>query len=235
MDEVALRDVLSCMSVGVAVIGADGRILYFNPAAEKLVGVGPIDEGPDAWPRIYGLYKPDEVTPFPAAELPAVRALQGEATDDVAMFVDNAVVSKRHLCVSGRPWNGRGAIVVFHDVAARRRDEAELRKHRLFLESIVEEVPLMIFVKEARELRFERFNRAGETLLGIKRAASAGCIRERSPSSTKAVDRNTRTRRINSSPSSRTSCETRSRRSATASTCSSASRRTASTRSAHAP
>jgi PAS domain-containing protein len=56
-----------------------------------------------------------------------------------------------------------------HDVAARRRDEEELRKHRGFLESIVEEVPLMIFVKEARDLRFERLNRAGEMLLGIER------------------------------------------------------------------
>jgi len=39
----------------------------------------------------------------------------------------------------------------------------------MFLESIVETVPAMIFVKEASELRFERFNRAGEELLGIPR------------------------------------------------------------------
>jgi PAS domain S-box-containing protein len=174
MDEAALREVLACMSVGVSVIDDQGRMLYFNPAAEKLVGIGPSDEPPDAWPRIYGLYKPDEVTPFPTAELPAVRALNGQVTDDVAMFVDNRVVSRRHLCVSGRPWKRGGAVVVFHDVAARRRDEEELRKHRWFLESIVEEVPLMIFVKDARELRFERFNRAGETLLGIKREEMLG-------------------------------------------------------------
>jgi PAS domain S-box-containing protein len=174
MDEVALREILACMSVGVAVVDARGRIVYFNPAAEKLVGVGPSDEGPEAWPQIYGLYKPDEVTPFPADERPAVRALHGEARDDVAMVVDNSVVSKRHLCVSARPWGTSGAVVVFQDVAARRRDEEELRKHRWFLESIVEEVPLMIFVKEARELRFERFNRAGETLLGIRREDMLG-------------------------------------------------------------
>ena len=38
---------------------------------------------------------------------------------------------------------------------------------QLFLESIVENIPDMIFVKEAEELRFVRFNGAGERLLGI--------------------------------------------------------------------
>jgi len=39
----------------------------------------------------------------------------------------------------------------------------------LFLRSIVEHIPSMIFVKDARDLRFVRFNRAGEALLGMPR------------------------------------------------------------------
>jgi len=38
-----------------------------------------------------------------------------------------------------------------------------------FLESLIENIPLMIFVKDAQELRFVRFNRAGEQLLGYSR------------------------------------------------------------------
>jgi len=38
-----------------------------------------------------------------------------------------------------------------------------------FLDSIVENIPNMVFVKEAKELRFVRFNRAGEELLGHSR------------------------------------------------------------------
>ncbi len=38
-----------------------------------------------------------------------------------------------------------------------------------FLDSIVENIPDMIFVKDAEELRFVRFNRAGEDLLGYAR------------------------------------------------------------------
>lgn len=44
----------------------------------------------------------------------------------------------------------------------------------IFLDSIVEYLPNMIFVKEARELRFVLFNRAGEELLGYPREALLG-------------------------------------------------------------
>ncbi|MES3037663.1 MAG: PAS domain S-box protein [Bdellovibrionota bacterium] len=46
---------------------------------------------------------------------------------------------------------------------------AELSQSQKFLDSVVENIPNMIFVKEAKELRFVRFNRAGETLLGYSR------------------------------------------------------------------
>ncbi len=50
----------------------------------------------------------------------------------------------------------------------------ELKRVKTFLDTIVENLPSMVFVKEARELRFERFNRAGEELLGLKREALLG-------------------------------------------------------------
>ncbi len=48
--------------------------------------------------------------------------------------------------------------------------EAELR----LLDAIVENIPDMIFVKDAETLRFVRFNRAGEALLGIPRGEMYG-------------------------------------------------------------
>ncbi len=49
------------------------------------------------------------------------------------------------------------------------RAEAEIRDHERFLESVIENLPLMIFVKDAEHLRFVRFNKAGEDLLGVSR------------------------------------------------------------------
>lgn len=59
------------------------------------------------------------------------------------------------------------------DVHRRKRLEAErekfhamVEKSQAFLDSIIENMPLMIFIKEANSLRFVRFNKAGGDLLG---------------------------------------------------------------------
>lgn len=46
---------------------------------------------------------------------------------------------------------------------------AELAKSLDFLDSLIENLPLMVFVKDAKTLRFVRFNKAGENLIGFSR------------------------------------------------------------------
>jgi len=54
---------------------------------------------------------------------------------------------------------------------AARRDADEATR---FLDSVVENLPAMVFMKEAEGLRFERINRAGEELLGVPRGELLG-------------------------------------------------------------
>jgi two-component system, cell cycle sensor histidine kinase and response regulator CckA len=54
------------------------------------------------------------------------------------------------------------------------RSRRDLERVSTFLSSIVENIPAMIFVKNAESLRFELFNKAGEELLGIPREAMIG-------------------------------------------------------------
>jgi PAS domain S-box-containing protein len=56
----------------------------------------------------------------------------------------------------------------------RERDAEELRGVNTFLDSIIENIPDMIFIKDAENLRFIRFNRAGEELLGVSRTDLIG-------------------------------------------------------------
>src|SRR3972149_2809866 len=55
------------------------------------------------------------------------------------------------------------------EIAERNRVEEEIRQTQSFLNSVVENIPDMIFVKDAKDLKFVRFNKAGEELLGYSR------------------------------------------------------------------
>ena len=54
------------------------------------------------------------------------------------------------------------------------QDAVEFSKSRHFMDSLVENLPEMVFVKDARELRFVRVNRAAEKLLGLTRQTLIG-------------------------------------------------------------
>ncbi|HEY9633144.1 MAG TPA: response regulator [Coleofasciculaceae cyanobacterium] len=55
-----------------------------------------------------------------------------------------------------------------------KRAQEEVHSARVFLDSIIENIPHMIFVKDAAQLRFVRFNKAGEELLGYFRQELIG-------------------------------------------------------------
>ncbi|MDB5946135.1 MAG: domain S-box protein, partial [Ramlibacter sp.] len=57
---------------------------------------------------------------------------------------------------------------------ALRRRSTEAAAANRFLESLIRNIPHMIFVKEAKDLRFVRMNRAGEELLGVRESDIVG-------------------------------------------------------------
>ena len=96
----------------------------FNPSAEKIVGMGAVDAGPDEWSDQYGLFFHDKVTLFPPEDLPLTLALQGQATDNVEIFVRNPSVPEGvYVSVNSRPLQSEdgisGGVAVFRDVTER--------------------------------------------------------------------------------------------------------------------
>jgi PAS domain S-box-containing protein len=65
-------------------------------------------------------------------------------------------------------------VVIVRDLSERKRIEQELKDANAFLDAIIENIPLMLFIKESQSLRFVRFNRAGEDLLGWPRQRFTG-------------------------------------------------------------
>ena len=171
---------LDCLPAAAVPVDAAGRGVRANDAARRLLPLaGPETEAGD-WPRAWGLFAEDGRTPLDAKGFALALALKGQSVEGPVIRVVNSRVPQGAsvipsagpvLDAGGRPV---GAVLILVDVTDLHREIQALRTNRMFLESIVETVPAMIFVKEASELRFERFNRAGEELLGIPRQELIG-------------------------------------------------------------
>ena len=88
-----------------------------------------------------------------------------------AKGVAHTIITKKTL----HEERGQEFIVgVIREITELKKAEDRLLKTELELDSIIENIPNMIFVKEARDLRFVRFNKAGEELLGYTRDELVG-------------------------------------------------------------
>jgi|GEM_PF-721483 len=63
---------------------------------------------------------------------------------------------------------------ISEDITERKRAEEEAKRTQAFLDSVVENIPIMIFVKDARDLRFVRWNKVGEELVGFSNEEMIG-------------------------------------------------------------
>jgi two-component system, cell cycle sensor histidine kinase and response regulator CckA len=175
--ESVLDAVLDCVEHAIFVIDSSGRALRCNRAAEALAG--PAGEAPGSWLSSVELLGADR-EPLSPEQFPNSRALRGETVRESEIFWKNAawplgvplVASAAPIRLgSGEPV---GAVVVLRNLEAYRRAQATGARDRAFLDSIVENIPHMIFVKDAETLSFELFNRAGEKLLGMSRETLIG-------------------------------------------------------------
>jgi PAS domain S-box-containing protein len=127
-----LQSVLDCMGDGVVVADSSARFLVFNPAARRILGQGRIESAPEDWSRLYEVFLPDRLTPYPTQDLPLMRAIRGESVDLAELFI--AYPSRDDgtwIRANGRPLRDEhgeltGGVVVFHDVTMRKKSERRL-------------------------------------------------------------------------------------------------------------
>ena len=135
-----LESVLDSMGDGVAVVDDKGNFLLFNPAAEKILGVGAKSMPRQEWSHYFGIFSTDGVTPVAADDIPLARALRGEIVKGQELFVRNPKVPDGiWINVTATPLADegdlqRGGVAVFRDISrskqaeellVRAKDEAE--------------------------------------------------------------------------------------------------------------
>ncbi len=67
-----------------------------------------------------------------------------------------------------------GVLGAYEDITDKRRAEQALKESERFLSDILENIPTMVFVKDARDFRFVRVNRAAERTMGYTRDELVG-------------------------------------------------------------
>lgn len=129
-----LEAMLDNMADGVVIADTNGKFLLFNQAAERIVGLGATDATPAQWTERYGLFCPDTVTPYPSDQLPLARAIRGESSDNVELFIRRPdKPESAYVNVTGRPLrDGKGKVyggmIVFHDISGRKQAEQALKE-----------------------------------------------------------------------------------------------------------
>jgi diguanylate cyclase (GGDEF)-like protein/PAS domain S-box-containing protein len=80
----------------------------------------------------------------------------------------------RTIAVVNQPMKDGGWVATHEDITERKRAERELERTRSFLDTIIENVPSPIIVKNISDLRYLLINRAAEKYLGVDRSVMLG-------------------------------------------------------------
>ena len=167
-------------SIGDAVIATDmnGAVTFLNPVAQSLTGWSLEEARGKSMDLVFDIVNAETRR---AVENPVKKVFR---EGKIVGLADHTVLISK----SGREFDiedsaapivtdtseGFGVVLVFRDITEQKRAEDERRRTQVFLDCVVENIPALIFVKDAKELRFVRVNRAFEQLVGHRREELIG-------------------------------------------------------------
>ncbi|BCA54828.1 hypothetical protein W02_19680 [Nitrospira sp. KM1] len=176
--EQQLRTVLDTLPIGVWFTDSRGHVLYGNPAGQQL------------WSRAKTVGLPDHVSGklwwegIDEAESPHRWAIGTIISRDRTVLNETIMIETesgerktlRNSAVPVRQDDGTvlGALILNEDITDRIQAEEDVHRTRMFLESIVENIPHMIVVKDAKTLELTLVNRAAKMYLGIEQEQLLG-------------------------------------------------------------
>jgi PAS domain S-box-containing protein len=133
------RLILENIADGVVVTDRDGRFLLWNRKAEQIVGAGPDEVPPERWSTHFGVYRDEGGEALTAAEMPLVRAIQGQGSDNLELYLCNPHgKSGRWAQITARPLYNTvgeitGGVAVLVDVTEQKRLRQRVESHRIEL------------------------------------------------------------------------------------------------------
>jgi len=171
----AFRTIFQNVPWGIVVADQQGRLLFCNPAAEKILGVGLLEPPPDTCSSLAGWFLPDRRTLLSSDQLPMARAIRGEELTDEVFFVrTSSRESGVWIRVDAWPLTGSdealsGGVLMLHDFTQGR--EALQTLH--LLSRVVEQTADNVILANTQGV-IEYVNPAFESTTGYRKDEALG-------------------------------------------------------------
>jgi len=168
-----LNAALANMPHGICMFGADKRLVLANDLYSTMYGLNPEKVKPGATlPQILEARIAAGCCPKDAQKYISDRI--SEAFHPEPGYVVNELQDGRTLAVSRRAMPDGGSVAVHQDITAHLHAEKLLGETKQFLDSIIENIPIAVVVKDVNTRRFVLVNRAFETMLKVPRSEALG-------------------------------------------------------------
>jgi diguanylate cyclase (GGDEF)-like protein/PAS domain S-box-containing protein len=163
-----LNATLANMPHGICMFGADKKLVLANDLYSTMYGLnaGAVKQGMTL-PEILDLRVAAGCCPADSEKY--VRDRIHEAFIPDTGYIINKLKDGRTLAVCRRTMPDGGTVAVHEDVTAHLQTEQQLEETRQFLDSIIENIPIAVVVKDAVTRKFVLVNRAFETMLKVDR------------------------------------------------------------------
>jgi diguanylate cyclase (GGDEF)-like protein/PAS domain S-box-containing protein len=141
----------------------------------------------DHYLKMYGLSRAQIKPGVTLQEILALRAALGTILADPVKLVGDVVAAIRSgqssthitelkdgrvISVVNEPMPDGGWVSTHEDITDRRRGERELIAARAFLDSVIDNIPICLFVEDPEDFRLQHINSAAADLLGMSREAA---------------------------------------------------------------
>jgi diguanylate cyclase (GGDEF)-like protein/PAS domain S-box-containing protein len=161
------------MPHGICMFGADKRLIVAN----------------DLYSTMYGLDPKQAKAGSTLLEILNARVAVGSSPKDSEKYIADRleeaflpepghIIDKlqdgRVIAIARRSMPDGGSVAIHQDVTAHTRAEQELHQTKQFLDSIIENIPISVVVKDAATRKFILTNRAFDAMLGLQRAEVIG-------------------------------------------------------------
>src|SRR5450631_1238653 len=164
---------LNNMIQGLCMFDGQNRLVVWNERYRAMYNIGPerIWAGCDIGDLLAARKASGTFAQDPAKYEAELRAAidQGNTFTHIVELDDGRIIA-----IVNTPMDDGGWVATHEDITERKCAERELEQTRAFLDTIIENVPSPIIVKDIPDLRYRLINRAAEKLLGVDRAVLLG-------------------------------------------------------------